>query len=194
MPSRATTIVSLILFAACASIYYLTTDVITSPAAVDPAMATIKDLQVELTALEELPSRLKVTVRNSHASCPITFLTWDTPLDASAVNTGVLSITNADSGESIPGPGLKLSRQLPPSREDLVELPAQKMIEKQIELNVPWLPKDVRVVDVHGEGSFRAIWPKAEKDVSDEELKALGGENALTGTFASSRDARIRLE
>ncbi|KAF7197510.1 putative secreted protein [Pseudocercospora fuligena] len=186
--------------AACATIYYLSSNVAyassqaTRKLQAPSNMPPIDDLVVTLSRGKTSdPPTVHVEIQNKNTATPLTLLIWDTPLDPSALNTGVLSIRDASSGETIPGPELKLNRRLPPPREALVTIAPGDVVEKEVELVAPWIPRDGRSVTVKAEGSWRAVWPKREQDVDDEKLAAMSGGGVMAGPFKSLADAQIEL-
>ncbi|KAF2206754.1 hypothetical protein CERZMDRAFT_91923 [Cercospora zeae-maydis SCOH1-5] len=191
------------LSAACLTIYYLsqststTTDLsanmANSPSNQQAHQPTVDDLRIFLSHTWLPVPTVKVTIQNAHPTTPMSFLTWDTPIDKSSLNTGVLQLTDAVSGESIEGPGLKLSRLLPPPREDLVEVAAQDVVEVDIELKAPWIPSSNKLVKVHAEGAWKAVWAKGKNEVTDEELNDMSGPGVLQGPFRSVRDVELEL-
>ncbi|KXT00869.1 hypothetical protein AC578_958 [Pseudocercospora eumusae] len=186
--------------AACATIYYVSSNVTydnsqaTRKLHTPGNMPTTDDLVVALSrGKTSNPPTVHVAIQNKNAATPLTLLTWDTPLDPSALNTGVLTISDASSGEAIPGPELKLNRRLPPPRDDLVTIAPGDVVEKEIELVAPWIPRVGRSVTVSAHGSWRAVWSKSEEDVKDEELAAISGGGVMTGAFKSAANAQIEL-
>lgn len=186
--------------AACATIYYLSSNTAydsfqASHKLQAPSdMATTDDLVVILSpGRTSDPPTVHVAIQNKNNATPLTLLTWDTPLDPSALNTGVLSITDDSNGEEIPGPELKLNRLLPPSRDALVTIAPGDVVEKEIELVAPWIPRDGRSVTVSAQGMWRAVWSKSKEDVNDEELAAMSGESVFAGPFKSVKDAEVEL-
>lgn len=185
------------------SFSYLTT----TPAAqsiIDLGMTTLRpqharepsvdDLHIFLSHTWQPVPTVKVTIQNTHPTSYMSFLSWDTPVDPSALNTGVLTIVYAVSGEPIPGPGLKLNRLLPPLREDIIELAPQETIEVDIDLSAPWIPGDGKRVKVHALGQWRAVWAKGKDEITDEELEAMSGTDVvLRGPFRSVRDVEMEL-
>jgi hypothetical protein len=125
------------------------------------------------------------TIRNTDSENSITFLTWDTPFDSTAVNTGVLTLTDAETGADIPSPGMKLNRKMPPSRDALVEIAPKSSAERELNLSSPWIPTDGKKYQVAVNGTWRAVWQKPITQVSDEELAALKGDEVMTGGFKS---------
>lgn len=152
-----------------------------------PKMASadsLQALQVQLAAGSE-NATLTCTIRNTDSEHTISFLTWDTPFDPTAVNTGVLALRDAETGTDIPSPGLKLNRKMPPSRDALVEIAPQSSAERELNLSSPWIPTDGKKYQVAVHGTWRAVWQKPATQVSDEELAALKGDEAMQGGFDS---------
>ena len=147
-------------------------------------MTSSDSLQVQLSAGPE-NSSLACTIRNTDSEHALTFLTWDTPFDPTAVNTGVLSIKDAETGADIPSPGMKLNRKMPPPRDALVEIAPKSSAERELNLSSPWIPTDGKKYQVAVHGTWRAIWQKPAAQVSDEELAALKGDEAMQGGFDS---------
>lgn len=147
-------------------------------------MASANALQVELTAGSE-NTTVACTIRNTDSEHTISFLTWDTPFDPTAVNTGVLALRNAETGTDIPSPGMKLNRKMPPPRDALVEIAPKSSAEHELNLSSPWIPTDGKKYQVAVHGTWRAIWQKPATQVSDEELAALKGDEAMQGMFDS---------
>ena len=155
-----------------------------SSSATSPEMASPESLQVQLAAGPE-NTTVTCTIRNTDSEHSITFLTWDTPFDPTAVNTGVLTLTDAETGADIPSPGMKLNRKMPPSRDALVEIAPKASAERELNLSSPWIPTDRKKYQVAVNGTWRAVWQKPATQVSDEELAALKGDEAMTGGFES---------
>lgn len=149
-----------------------------------PKMASADTLQVQLSAGPENKT-VACTIRNTDSEHTITFLTWDTPFDPTAVNTGVLALKNADTGADIPSPGMKLNRKMPPSRDALVEISPKSSAERELDLSSPWIPTDGKKYQVAVHGAWRAVWQKPATQVSEEELAALKGDEAMQGGFDS---------
>lgn len=154
---------------------------------------SVDDLHIFLSHTWQPVPTVKVTIQNTHPTSYMSFLSWDTPVDPSALNTGVLTIVYAVSGEPVPGPGLKLNRLLPPPREDIIELAPQETIEVDIDLSAPWIPGDGKLVKVHALGEWRAVWAKGKDEITNEELGAMSGPGVLRGPFRSVRDVEMEL-
>lgn len=139
-------------------------------------------LTVELSA-GSANSSVACTIRNSNPQHTITFLTWDTPFDPSAVNAGVVTLKDAETGADIPSPGMKMNRQLPPPREALQEIAAKSSAMRELKLASPWIPTDGKKYVVGVQGSWRAAWQKPAAQITDEELAGVKGDQALQGSF-----------
>ncbi|KAI5367962.1 hypothetical protein Slin15195_G030960 [Septoria linicola] len=140
-------------------------------------------LRIGLEAVSN--SRVKITLSNSNSDHTLTLLRWDTPLDPRALDTGVLVLTDRDSGKVIPSPGLKLNRKLPPTREDFVEIAPSSKVSEERELKGPWLPSAGQRVSVHVEGEWKALWSKSTAAVKQEALDALDGDGCYRAAFRS---------
>jgi hypothetical protein len=147
-------------------------------------MDSAKPLQVQLSRGSER-STVACTIRNTDAEHTISFLTWDTPFDPLAVNTGVLTLKDAESGADVPSPGMQLRRQMPPPRAALVDILPKSSEERELHLSSPWIPSDGRKYAVAVRGTWTAVWRKPAAQVTDEELAALNGDEVMDGDFDS---------
>jgi len=149
-----------------------------------PKMASADSLQVQLTPGPENKT-IACTIRNTDPEHTISFLTWDTPFDPTAANTGVLALKDAETDADIPSPGMKINRKMPPPRDALVEIAPKSSAERELNLSSPWIPTDGKKYQVAVHGTWRAVWQKPATQVSDEELAALKGDEAMQGGFDS---------
>lgn len=149
-----------------------------------PKMVSADSLQVQLTPGPENKT-IACTIRNTDPEHTISFLTWDTPFDPTAVNTGVLALKDAETDADIPSPGMKINRKMPPPRDALVEIAPKSFAERELDLSSPWVPTDGKKYQVAVHGTWRAVWQKPATQVSDEELAALKGDEAMEGGFDS---------
>lgn len=147
-------------------------------------MGSTNPLQVELSA-GSVNSSVTCNIRNSDPKHAITFLTWDTPFDPSAINSGVLAIKDADTGAEVPSPEMKINRQMPPPRDALQEVAPMSSAEREMNLSSPWIPTDGKKYQVRVEGKWRAAWKKPAAQITDEELAAVKGDGDLQGDFGS---------
>lgn len=153
-----------------------------------PSMASdassSQGISVELAAAEA-PLTVRVTIRNDSPDRAFSFLTWDSPFDPQAINTGVFSLKDAQSGAELEGPAMKINRMLPPPREDLVEIKPGSSATRELGLASPWVPTDGKTYQIQAQGSWRAAWVKHAADVSDQELEAMGVDGDLASAFRS---------
>ncbi|KAM0715582.1 hypothetical protein Q7P37_009080 [Cladosporium fusiforme] len=155
--------------------------------AIMPSVASDQSSQgisVELSAAEA-PLTIRVTIRNDSPDHPFSFLTWDSPFDPQAINTGVLSLKDDQSGSEIEGPAMKLNRLLPPPRDDIVEIKPGSSATRELGLASPWVPTDGKTYQIQAHGSWRAAWAKSASDVTDKELEAMGIDEKVAGAFSS---------
>jgi hypothetical protein len=160
-----------------ATLYHITTSQTSIMASLSSDHAPLRDVSVELSSAEDSLA-VKVTIRNNSPDKIFSFLSWDSPFDPQAVNTGVLSLKDAETGDEIEGPGLKLNRMLPPPRDYLVEIRPGSSATKELGLRSPWVPTDGKKYQVQLRGTWRAAWAKAAADVSDRELESMGSDGS----------------
>jgi len=148
-------------------------------------MESTTPLQIQLAAGPE-NSTVACSIRNTNADDTITFLSWDTPFDPSAVNLGVLTLKDAETGAEIPSPGMQIRRMMPPPRDVLVEIAPGSSSERELDLSSPWIPTDGKKYKVGVTGTWKAVWKKPAAEVTDEELAAFKGDEAIQGGFGSA--------
>ncbi|EAW10800.1 uncharacterized protein ACLA_052730 [Aspergillus clavatus NRRL 1] len=114
---------------------------------------------------------------------PITFLNWGTPFDPRADLLGVFQINDTNTDTSLPLDTIKISRALPPSKDDLVEVPAESSVEKTVAVpNVPL--EEGHEYAVQAKGIWHGLWECRKDDVADSHLKDLKG---AQGKFESEK-------
>jgi hypothetical protein len=148
-----------------------------------PKMASTSPLEIQLSPGPE-NSTVACSIRNTDADHTISFLTWDTPFDPVAVNTGVLTLKDAESGAEVPSPRLQIRRMMPPPRDVIFEIAPGSTAERELNLTSPWIPTDGKKYQVGVQGTWRAMWKKPAAEVTDEELSGLKGE-AMPADFGS---------
>lgn len=136
---------------------------------------------------------MDIELSNTSADRAVTFLSWDTPFDPRALDLGVVVLSDADSGEEFPGPGLKLNRKLPPSLDDLVEIAPGQTMRRELPLKGFWLPEKDTRIRVHARGEWKAIWTASKAQISEADLKTLAGERVGRGTFESENTVIARV-
>lgn len=132
---------------------------------------------------------IKVSIENL-APSPVTVLKWGTPLDSRAGVLGIFEICDTDNGQTLPTETIKISRKLPPSIEDLVEIPGGQIMDQLI--NLPGLQvEEGHHYSVHAQGIWHAVWDEPLANVSVSQLQDLTG--AKRGEF-SSNTALLQVE
>ena len=171
-----TAILATAFFGTLATIYHLssssTSQILFN---MSPNQAPLGDVAISLSSAQS-PLTVKVTIRNDSPDKTFSFLTWDSPFDPQAINTGVLCLKDSESGKTIESPGMKLNRMMPPPRDELVEIAPGSSATKELGLKSPWIPTDGKKYQLHMRGNWRAAWAKTAADVSDGELEALGND------------------
>ena len=125
---------------------------------------------------------ITVSIHNA-ASSPVTVLKWGTPLDPRAGVLGVFEVCKTGSGQILAPETIKISRKLPPSAEDLVEIAAGQRLDRTVTL--PGLHLETgHEYSVQARGIWHAIWEKPLADVTASQLEDFGG--AERGSFESN--------
>jgi len=151
-----------------------------------------QDLKIRISS-DSSSSVLKVTLENKSPTQTYSVLTWDTPLDPQAMNLGALTLEDVESGDAIPGPGMKINRQMPPPRDAVVEVRPQSSTTRDVNLGLPWIPSDGKVYRIQTQGSWKAVWAKPAAQISDEDLEKMAGDSHLSKDI-HSESAEIKLE
>lgn len=148
------------------------------------------DLKIQLSSGSS-PSVLKVTIENKSQKQTFSLLTWNTPLDEQALNIGALTLEEAETGEAVPGPQMKINRKLPPPRDAVVEVSPQSTASREVNLSFPWIPKDGKVYRIKAQGAWKAVWAKPASQITDEELSDMTGDSHINESI-SSESAEIQ--
>ncbi|KAI5201128.1 hypothetical protein E4T39_05365 [Aureobasidium subglaciale] len=149
-----------------------------------------QDLKLRISS--DSPSVLQITLENKHPSQTFALLTWNTPLDAQALNTGAVTLEDVKTGETISGPNMKINRMMPPPRDALVEVRPQSSVAREIGLDFPWIPKDGKTYRAQTPGSWMAVWAKSAAEVTDKEIEEMTGDGHLSKEIFSE-SAEIQL-
>jgi hypothetical protein len=184
-----TAILATAFFGTLATFYHLSSSQTSST--MSPNQAPLGDVAISLSPAQS-PLTLKVTIRNDSPDKTFSFLTWDSPFDPQAINTGVLCLKDAETGDTIDSPGMKLNRMMPPPRDDLVEISPGSSATKELELKSPWIPTDGKKYRLHLQGNWRAAWAKAAADVSDGDLEAMGGDVSESAFESDSLEMHLK--
>ncbi|KAL4752196.1 hypothetical protein BDW72DRAFT_73557 [Aspergillus terricola var. indicus] len=136
---------------------------------------------VPATFTPPIPFTIPVSVQNKGES-PATVLKWGSPLDERANVLGIFEIRDAESNEVVEITTVKFARQLPPSKEDFVEIPPGGKIDAEVK--IPLVPLEQgKKYTVQAKGWWQAVWEQPLGDVPPDNLEKLAG--ALRGEYVS---------
>lgn len=139
--------------------------------------------QLRTLSSESLPTvPVKVSVHNIGRD-PVTFLKWGTPFEAHAAVSGVFQVCDTDDGAVLPLNELKISRKLPASAEDLIEIAGGQILNVIVELPGLHFLKG-HAYSVLTKGIWHAIWQEPRVNVTASQLTDLSG--AERGEFRSN--------
>ncbi|OQE27697.1 hypothetical protein PENSTE_c004G02265 [Penicillium steckii] len=143
---------------------------------------TLASNAINLQASTSLPVPITISVRNP-AQAPVTLLTWNTPLDSRAGVLGVFEVCDTGNGQAIAIDTIKVSRKLPATSEDLVEIPGGQTVSRTV--NIPAFPlEEGHEYTIRAQGIWHAIWEMPLTDVTTSQLTDLTG--ATRGEFQSN--------
>ncbi|KAE8378669.1 hypothetical protein BDV26DRAFT_280941 [Aspergillus bertholletiae] len=125
---------------------------------------------------------IQVSVHNP-SDAPITVLHWGTPLDPSANVLGLFELHDTTENQPVALPTIQVSRLMPPSVEDLVEIPAGSVIQEEVTLSPVPLTMG-HEYSVKAKGIWHWVWEGRREDVTTEMLERLG--DARRGEFSSN--------
>ncbi|CEJ57941.1 hypothetical protein PMG11_06616 [Penicillium brasilianum] len=142
-------------------------------------------LASQLPILQEQSSftvPVKVSIYNT-GSDPVTFLKWGTPFDANAAVSGVFEVCDTADGTVLPLDVLKMSRKLPASAEDLIEVAGGQVLDNMVEL--PGIHfQEGHDYSIVTKGIWHALWKEPLAGVTESQLADLSG--ADRGEFQSN--------
>ncbi|KAK1145148.1 hypothetical protein N8T08_004581 [Aspergillus melleus] len=125
---------------------------------------------------------VQVAIHNA-ALTPVTIVNWNTPLDPRAGVLGVFQVRDTTTDDIVPMDELKISRQLPPSADDLVEIPAGRSVEAVVRLPSGPLVAGHEYA-IRAKGIWHAVWETPREEVRRLRLEQF--ENAKRGDFLSN--------
>ncbi|KAJ4370066.1 hypothetical protein N0V86_008801 [Didymella sp. IMI 355093] len=109
-------------------------------------------------------------LKNDNDITPYTLLKWGTPLDDAALNTGVFTITNAESGAEVEQLTLQIRRRMPPGQSQLAGVKPGEEESVEVVFNRPWMPETKPAkYKVHAQGLLKGAWDKPRSEVTDDE-------------------------
>jgi hypothetical protein len=138
-----------------------------------PSSNGVPGLEFKLTQVSRNPPTLLVTLKNTSPDTPYTLLKWDTPLDSSALSTGVFLVVDDANGKEVQHDVLQINRKMPPPQEEMVTVPPGTEEEREVEFTKPWMPeRRPATYRVKAVGTFKGVWAKYGDEVTEEELYA----------------------
>lgn len=147
------------------------------------------------------PSKLDltITVRNTHPTQSLTFLSWASPLDPLVLQLGLLQLYPVGSDEPLDLPVISVRRLMPPPRDTLVTLAPGESKEQKLDIGEPRVDLDSVFGKSKGQGKARvglrgewaAVWRGTAKDVSDESLESMGADAASMGGSFEVRPVEV---
>ncbi|KAL5049364.1 hypothetical protein BDW71DRAFT_204629 [Aspergillus fruticulosus] len=136
---------------------------------------------IPATFTPPIPLAIQLSVVNNGGS-PVTVLKWGSPLDERANILGLFEIRDAESDEVVAINTVKFARQLPPPREDFVEIPPGAKVDAEVK--IPLVPLEQgKKYTVEAKGWWQAVWEQPLDDVPRENLEKLAG--AWRGEYSS---------
>ncbi|KKZ60684.1 hypothetical protein EMCG_04668 [[Emmonsia] crescens] len=129
------------------------------------------------------PIRLTVSVHNNDPNQAVTLLKWNTPLDPQADVLGIFEAREAEFGTPVDSLVVKISRKLPPTQDDLVEIPADGVKEVQVTLRPMALSAGHEYM-ISAKGRWQALWAGSLDDVTTASLANMAC--ASSGSFESN--------
>jgi hypothetical protein len=155
----------------------------TQQEALDPHISKSQlTLELKESDPKTSPPTIIATVTNLHESTTVTLLTWDTPFDEKALLLGLFTIKDIEHDHTIPSPGLKLNRKLPPPKEAFLEIAPRHAIAKEIVLEGPGaqLEKGARY-EIQSKGRWKAVWQASVAAIGYGNLQKMGGGTGVVG-------------
>jgi hypothetical protein len=140
------------------------------PASSTP-LAGVPDLEFKLSQISRSPPSVLVTLRNNSPSSTFTILKWGTPLDPQATNLGVFRLTDVKTGKKVETVIIKVSRKMPPSREDLQEIAPGTEHAIEVIFDKPWMSTEPARYQIKAEGQYHGVWEKPASQVKESELE-----------------------
>lgn len=131
---------------------------------------SVPGLNMSLSQIYFGPPTLLVTLENNHPDTTYTILKWDTPVDPSALNTGVFSIVDQSSNKEVEQIILHVNRKMPPPPNQLMTLVPGTREEVEVVFDKAWMPKHRSTYNISAKGMFRGVWTKSGDRVTRKEL------------------------
>jgi hypothetical protein len=162
-----------------------------SPSSSNSAMSTRSDsvpgLKFTLAQTSKSPPSLSVTLKNNDPDATYTLLTWGTPIDSAALNTGVFSIVDCKTGKDVEQMIMQLRRVMPPPADQFVSLAPGEEETVEVAFDRPWMPEDGPAkYKVKAVGEFVGLWDKKKSQVTKDEIDEYTGSPFSGRKFATN--------
>ncbi|CAI7665922.1 unnamed protein product [Penicillium glandicola] len=135
-----------------------------------------------LDAQEPFALPIKVSVHNA-ADSPVTILRWNTPLDPQADVLGIFEICDTMDQRKLSVPTIMVSRKLPASEDDLIEIQARQTLDVTLNLPILGLEKGHEYC-IRAQGTWHAVWPSELSNITMSQFRDNKGANS--GGFVSN--------
>ncbi|KAJ6024821.1 hypothetical protein N7540_005618 [Penicillium herquei] len=116
---------------------------------------------------------LKVYIQNEN-QYPVTIVKWNTPLDPIAGSLGIFHICDTSSGETLAADIIKISRKLPASQNDFVQIDGGQIIQCQHDLTGLNFQKD-HEYSFRAQGTWHAVLECPLADITASQIQTLTG-------------------
>ncbi|KAJ6003342.1 hypothetical protein N7451_005889 [Penicillium sp. IBT 35674x] len=160
-------------------------------------MTHFTGLQLTLTSniqtlIAQTPTSLplKISIHNP-TMAPVTVLRWNTPFDPRASLLDLFEVRDTTTGHILAADTIKISRKLPVSVNDLVEINAGKTMTCDATLTGLYFQSG-HEYSVRARGIWMAVWLKSLVDVTASQLKGLS--EAESGEFESNVVAVVEVK
>ncbi|KAH7385916.1 hypothetical protein BKA66DRAFT_569236 [Pyrenochaeta sp. MPI-SDFR-AT-0127] len=154
-------------------IYQSPSTTFTMPSTSSSSSNGVPGLELKVSQISRNPPSLLITLKNNNPDTPYTVLKWGTPLDSTALNTRVFTITDKDSGDEVQQLVLQINRKMPPAQEELVTVAPGTEEAVEVVFDKPWMPeRRPAKYKVKAEGEFKGVWGKYGSDVTEDELNS----------------------
>ncbi|KAJ5560563.1 hypothetical protein N7513_002962 [Penicillium frequentans] len=135
-----------------------------------------------LNAQTPISLPLQISIHNPTIT-PITILRWKTPFDPLASLLDLFEVRDTTTGHTLAADTIKISRKLPASVNDLVEINAGETMTCDATLTGLYFQTG-HEYSVRARGIWMALWLKGLLDVTASQLKDLSGSES--GGFESN--------
>lgn len=159
------------------------------------ASGPIAGLDLSLEQKATAPPTITVTVKNNNDH-PVTVLRYGSPLDALALQLGLLSVTPAGADAPLEIPVVQVRRMWPPKPDMLVTIAPGETATSDIVLKKPAVsPENLGgKASVVLKGQWDAVWSKVKEDISSESLKNIKDNDEVASGDYESKSLDITVE